>query len=331
MMFIQKKNYCEFIVLANKLGKRFLKNKHKRKVEIQQTCHRLQFNRNSSQSSSHRIFRMVRTRATTAPTPAPAEQGASEPTTGAVARGRAAARGRGRGRGRTSSRGRGRSPSPSDTRAVTPPPTEEVIREGEDGENEQVQNEGLPPQPTPEMINQVLAYLSELSDQSLAPPVFSAPTPDISWFHGTSRGNSAENYSAVATDGYNDGLSRLKRTVVLSTMAPKQDRTYARGRSKSVAPSARLVIGSDDERDPEYMPPGTSAPSRSAEVPAPATAAASASSDEADSLDSTSGAPAPVPTLASDQPNRWCVEGQFQVCRCAHMAHRSVEDPAGYR
>ena len=51
---------------------------------------------------------------------------------------------------------------------------------------------------------------------------------------------------------------------VLSTMAPKQDRTYARGRSKSVAPSARLIIGSDDERDPEYVPPGTSAPSRAA-------------------------------------------------------------------
>ena len=54
---------------------------------------------------------------------------------------------------------------------------------------------------------------------------------------------------------------------VLSTMAPKQDRTYARGRSKYVAPSARMVIGSDDERDPEYMPPGTSAPSRATRAP----------------------------------------------------------------
>ena len=63
---------------------------------------------------------------------------------------------------------------------MTPPPTEEVIREGEDGENEQVQNEGLPPQPTPEMINHVLAYLSGLSDQGQAPPVFSAPTPPVS-------------------------------------------------------------------------------------------------------------------------------------------------------
>ena len=41
---------------------------------------------------------------------------------------------------------------------------------------------------------------------------------------------------------------------VLFTMAPKQDRAYARGRSKTVAPSARLIIGSDDERDPEYVP-----------------------------------------------------------------------------
>ena len=125
----------------------------------------------------HSISQMVRTRSTTAPTPAPAGQGASEPATGAVARGRVAARGRGRGRGRTSSRGRGQAPSPSDTRAVTPPPTEEVVREGEEGETEQVQNEELPSQPTPEMINQVLAYLSGLSDQGQTPPVFSAPAP----------------------------------------------------------------------------------------------------------------------------------------------------------
>ena len=56
---------------------------------------------------------------------------------------------------------------------------------------------------------------------------------------------------------------------VLSTMAPKQDRTYARGRSKFVAPSARLIIRSDDERDPEYMPPSTSAPSRATRAPEP--------------------------------------------------------------
>ena len=62
---------------------------------------------------------------------------------------------------------------------MTPPPTEEVVREGEEGETEQVQNEGLPPQPTPEMINQVLAYLSGLSDQGYTPPVFSAPPPQV--------------------------------------------------------------------------------------------------------------------------------------------------------
>ena len=33
---------------------------------------------------------------------------------------------------------------------------------------------------------------------------------------------------------------------ILSLMALKQDRVYARGRSKSVAASARLVISSDD-------------------------------------------------------------------------------------
>ena len=89
----------------------------------------------------HSISQMVRTRATTAPTLTSIRQEASEPATRAVARGRVAARGRGRGRGRTSSRGRGRAPSPSDTRAVTPPLTEEVVREGEEGETEQVQNE----------------------------------------------------------------------------------------------------------------------------------------------------------------------------------------------
>ena len=91
---------------------------------------------------------MVRTRATTAPTSTSARQDASEPTTETVARRGVVARGRDRVRGRTSSRGRGQTPDPSGTRAVTPPPTEEVVREGEDGENEQVQNEELPPQPT---------------------------------------------------------------------------------------------------------------------------------------------------------------------------------------
>ena len=83
---------------------------------------------------------MIRTRATTAPTPTPARQDASEPATRAVARRGAVERGHGRVRGRTSSRERGQAPGPSCTRAVTPPPPEEVLREGEEGENEQVQN-----------------------------------------------------------------------------------------------------------------------------------------------------------------------------------------------
>ena len=108
----------------------------------------------------HSISQMVRTRATTASTPTPATQDASEPATEALARRGAVARGRGRGRGTTSSRGRGQAPGPASTRAVTPPSTEEEVREGEEGENEKVQNEELPPQPTPEMINQVLPILA---------------------------------------------------------------------------------------------------------------------------------------------------------------------------
>ena len=87
------------------------------------------------------------------------------------------ARGRGRGRGRTSSSGRGQTPCPASNRAVTPPPTDEVVREGEEGENEQLQDEELPPQPTPEMINQVLAFLSGLSDRGKTPLVFPVLEP----------------------------------------------------------------------------------------------------------------------------------------------------------
>ena len=47
-------------------------------------------------------------------------------------------------------------------------------------------------------------------------------------------------------------------------MAPNQDRVYTRGRSKSVAPSTRLIIDFDDERDPKYVPPGTTTPPRAA-------------------------------------------------------------------
>ena len=113
------------------------------------------------------------------PTLTAARQGASKLATGAIGRREAVARGRGIGRWRTSSRGRGQTPGPDSNRAVTSPPTDEVVREGEEGENEQVQNKELPLQPTLEMINQVLAYLSGLSDQGQTPPVFSALAPQV--------------------------------------------------------------------------------------------------------------------------------------------------------
>ena len=89
------------------------------------------------------------------------------------------ARGRGRGRRWTPTRGRGQTPIPARNRAVTLPPTDEVVREGEEGENEQVQDKEVPPQPTLEMINKVLTYLSGLSEQGQTPPVFSAPAPQV--------------------------------------------------------------------------------------------------------------------------------------------------------
>ena len=53
--------------------------------------------------------------------------------------------------------------------------------------------------------------------------------------------------------------------------------------------------------------------SGSAEVPAPATVAQSALSDEADSSESTPESPIRALTPVADQPNRWCVDGQYQV------------------
>ena len=67
---------------------------------------------------------------------------------GALTRGGAVARGRGRVRRRMPTRGRGQTPGLSRNRAVTPPPTDEVVREGKEGENEQVQDKEVPPQPT---------------------------------------------------------------------------------------------------------------------------------------------------------------------------------------
>ena len=53
--------------------------------------------------------------------------------------------------------------------------------------------------------------------------------------------------------------------------------------------------------------------SGSPEVPTLAIAAKSASYDEADSSESTPGSPTHAVIPVADQPNRWCVDGQYQV------------------
>ena len=53
--------------------------------------------------------------------------------------------------------------------------------------------------------------------------------------------------------------------------------------------------------------------SGSVEVPAPATATQSASSHEANNFESTPGSPTRSLTPVADQPNKWCVDGQYQV------------------
>ena len=77
---------------------------------------------------------MVRTRATTVATQTPSRQVAYETTIRSVTRGGAVTRGRGRGRRRTPTRSRGQTPGPARNSTMTPPPTDEVLREGEEGE-----------------------------------------------------------------------------------------------------------------------------------------------------------------------------------------------------
>ena len=117
-------------------------------------------------------------------------------------------------------------------------------------------------------------------------------------------------------------------------------------------PVCRLVIGSDDERDPEYVPPCTSSPSQAARAArstpkkvASGVVTASNSNEErtltgtpsgsatheegsfgslgffwleevfgtANVPDSTPSLPTGSLTPVSDQPNRWCIDGPFQV------------------
>lgn len=47
-------------------------------------------------------------------------------------------------------------------------------------------------------------------------------------------------------------------------MAPKPYIVYSRGRCKSVAPSHRMISTSNNERHPDYVPPGTITPTQAA-------------------------------------------------------------------
>ena len=113
------------------------------------------------------------------------------------------------------------------------------------------------------------------------------------------------------------------------TSTPSRASRATRATPKKVASSVVPTSQSDEERTLTGTPSGSATneegaseslgvswfeeTSGSAEVPAPATAAASASSYDSDTSESTSGSPAHTLTPATDQPNRWCVNGQFQV------------------
>ena len=113
------------------------------------------------------------------------------------------------------------------------------------------------------------------------------------------------------------------------TSTPSRAARAPRATPKKVASGIVTVSQSDEERTLTGTPSGSATneeevsgslgvslseeDSGSTEVPAPSTAATSASSDEAESSESTPGSLAHAPTPATDQPNRWCVDGQFQV------------------
>ena len=69
---------------------------------------------------------------------------------------------------------------------MTPPLNEKIVRQGNEVEDDQIKEKEVPPRPTLEMINQVLTYLSVLSDQGQEPQGFLHQHIDVQWFHGTS-------------------------------------------------------------------------------------------------------------------------------------------------
>lgn len=88
-------------------------------------------------------------------------------------------RGHGRVPERRPSRGRGQASGPVRDRVVTLPPFDEVAGVGDERKDKYIQKKEVPPQPTSEMINQVLTHLSRLSDKCQTPTSFSALAPQV--------------------------------------------------------------------------------------------------------------------------------------------------------
>ncbi|XP_055802183.1 uncharacterized protein LOC129871303 [Solanum dulcamara] len=127
------------------------------KKRMNAVCHGQLYQQRMAKAFNKKI---VKTRATIA----------LEPAIGAIVRGGVGMRSRGRGCGRKPTKGKGQTTGPSREKAATPPPADVVAREAVEVDDEQVHEREEPPRPTPEMIHQVLTYLSGLSDQGQVPP-----------------------------------------------------------------------------------------------------------------------------------------------------------------